>query len=129
MKILDVRLYVPIYILVYMLYVPLSIVDTHNVHKHLYTTRISYVEADMVAKLTVTLETEPGLTMSEFWSPLQVRQYSPRSLRLVFFTQPLGRLTDLWLLVDHRRSLDTYKYDQICNMYLICPTSLDEYPS
>ncbi|CAE7748294.1 unnamed protein product [Symbiodinium sp. CCMP2592] len=38
-------------------------------------------------RLVATLETEPGLTMSESWAPLQVRQYSPRSLRLVFFTQ------------------------------------------
>ena len=34
----------------------------------------SVQQADQMAKLTVTLETEPGLTMSEYWSPLQVRQ-------------------------------------------------------
>ena len=39
-----------------------------------------HIEADMVAKLTVTLETEPGLTMSEFWSPLQVRQRLARAV-------------------------------------------------
>ncbi|CAJ1407114.1 unnamed protein product [Effrenium voratum] len=52
-------------------------------------------EAEDCAKLMVTLETEPGLTTSEYWSPLQVRQFSPRSVRLVFFTQ-------YWLL--NRRS-------------------------
>ena len=35
---------------------------------------IRQFQADQMAKLTVTLETEPGLTMSEYWSPLQVRQ-------------------------------------------------------
>lgn len=39
-----------------------------------------HIEADMVAKLTVTLETEPGLTMSEFWFPLQVRQRLARAV-------------------------------------------------
>ena len=49
-------------------------------HKHSIVVYYLHIEADMVAKLTVTLETEPGLTMSEFWSPLQVRQRLARAV-------------------------------------------------
>eukprot|EP00435_Cladocopium_sp_Y103_P011666 s1008_g3.t1 len=61
------------------------------------------MQAEQMAKLTVTLETEPGLTMSEYWSPLQVRQYSPRSVRLVFFTQYwlLNRRSDCRVCLPH----------------------------
>lgn len=37
--------------------------------------------------LLVTLGTEPGLTLPECWTPLQVHQYSARACRLVLFTQ------------------------------------------
>ncbi|CAK9064512.1 unnamed protein product, partial [Durusdinium trenchii] len=69
--------------------------EKHQKRLHFSEVNVQGKEADQIAKLMVSLETEPGLTMSEYWSPLQVRQYSPRSLRLVFFTQ-------YWLL--NRRS-------------------------